>query len=284
MIRLRAKELIAPHLEAHFHYHQKLKYWTTVHDHDFYECFFIVEGSVIHIVNGARQLLGRGALVFIRPRDVHSYEKYEEHEVELLNINFQAKMVREALAYLGDGFRPERLVKDGQPLTVQLSSGETSGLLDKYGAIAAIPPSRTEDIRTAARMLLMFILSEHFCPADPKIEQTTAPKWLQELQLQMREKENTAAGLEALYRLSKVSPEHLSRTIRRHLGKTPTEWINDMRLEHAAYLLGHSNIEILTVAMEYGFNNLSHFYKRFKDRYGMSPGKYRSLHRKTAIP
>ncbi|MBP3964632.1 AraC family ligand binding domain-containing protein [Paenibacillus lignilyticus] len=105
MLRLSADGLIDAEFETEFYYHRKLQYWTIVHDHeDFYECFLITEGSVYHLVNGVKQLMTEGMFTFIRPTDTHSYERYGDEEVELLNINFRSSMVEEAFAYLGEGF------------------------------------------------------------------------------------------------------------------------------------------------------------------------------------
>ena len=39
-----------------------------LHTHEFYEIFYVVRGQAIHEINGLTQVVGEGALVFIRPQ------------------------------------------------------------------------------------------------------------------------------------------------------------------------------------------------------------------------
>ena len=178
----------------------------------------------------------------------------------------------------------ERLEIDGLPPMTCISPTEMGRILEQYERIASIPPEYTAEIRTAARAMLALLLSEHFSPKFIHKDYPDAPDWLEVMQTEMMKKEHFIEGLNALYRLAKVSPEHISRTFRKHFGKTPTEWINDLRLQHAVHLLKHSNIKISTIALDCGFNNLSHFYKIFQKSFRFSPRKYRIAHRRATIP
>ncbi|WP_342167276.1 helix-turn-helix domain-containing protein [Methylobacterium sp. SD21] len=64
----------------------------------------------------------------------------------------------------------------------------------------------------------------------------------------------------------------------REQGRNIADWIWLRRLEIAAERLsdpGFTHISIGTLAFGCGFNNQSHFSRRFKDRYGLSPSDYR---------
>ncbi len=100
----------------------------------------------------------------------------------------------------------------------------------------------------------------------------------------MMEKKHFAEGLPALYQLSTKSPEHIGRSIKRYWGLTPTEWVNSFRLQYAAHLLYTTDTEILDIAMESGFDNLSHFYHLFKRKYTLTPAQYRKTVQRTVIP
>lgn len=78
--------------------------------------------------------------------------------------------------------------------------------------------------------------------------------------------------------------EHVCREFTRALGQTPTEYLNGLRLGHAASILSGSDDKIHSAALDAGFESLSHFHHLFKRRYGMSPAKYRHSSRRTAIP
>ncbi len=71
----------------------------------------------------------------------------------------------------------------------------------------------------------------------------------------------------------------LSRTKR-----TFSEYVKELRLNHAAGLLTEKIMNISAVAVNSGYNNLSNFNRQFKKRYGLSPQDYRQIHGRHQIP
>lgn len=70
---------------------------------------------------------------------------------------------------------------------------------------------------------------------------------------------------------------YLSRTINDEMNTSFCELINDYRVKHAKALLENSDDEISMedIASMSGFNGLSSFYRVFKEKTGLTPGKYR---------
>jgi AraC family cel operon transcriptional repressor len=52
--------------------------------------------------------------------------------------------------------------------------------------------------------------------------------------------------------------------------------MNEIRLTYAANLPVHSDIKIIGIASEAGFQSLSHFHHIFKREFGLTPHKFRS--------
>ena len=72
-----------------------------------------------------------------------------------------------------------------------------------------------------------------------------------------------------------VSPAAFSRFFKRSLGKTFTEYVNDLRCTEAAIQLRKTDKPIANVAQECGFATLSHFNRQFLLRHGQTPRHYR---------
>jgi AraC-like DNA-binding protein len=58
---------------------------------------------------------------------------------------------------------------------------------------------------------------------------------------------------------------------------TPGKWLLDRRLEHSASLLQTTPMSITEIMFECGFEDLSHFSRTFKKKYGHPPIAYREL-------
>lgn len=72
-----------------------------------------------------------------------------------------------------------------------------------------------------------------------------------------------------------LSPNYLSRLFKEVFGVNYTDYLNNVRLESAAGLLSGSAKKIDDIARQTGFNSSVYFIKRFKQKYGVTPKKYR---------
>jgi len=91
----------------------------------------------------------------------------------------------------------------------------------------------------------------------------------------MMKRENFVEGMDAMMRLAGKSEEHVSRSCRKYLHKSPTEFINELRLEHAARAVAFTGEKIVDISDDVGFESLSHFYHLFKKAYRVSPMAFR---------
>lgn len=280
---MKSDELIDPAAEIHYAFHRNLKDITVPHSHDFYELFIISKGSVVHKINGKEEILQEGTLVFIRPHDEHYYEKGSSDVCELVNLAFPEKAISELFSYLGKGFMPDRLLKALDPPYVILSGTEKNFVVEKLEELNILPRKNKEEIKTRLRILLLEIFTRYF-PMESAEKRSTVPLWLTRLCSLMQEKENFSKGLPVLQELSGRSSEHLCRVFRKYFNITPTEFINDLRLNYAANLLSSTDLEIIDISARAGFENLSHFYHLFREKYNVSPGGFRKLHKKSMIP
>ena len=69
---------------------------------------------------------------------------------------------------------------------------------------------------------------------------------------------------------------NLHRKLKQLSGKTPSEWILMLRLERAAALLSGGAGSVSEVAYGVGFKSVSYFCKCFRERYGVTPARYRA--------
>ena len=73
-----------------------------------------------------------------------------------------------------------------------------------------------------------------------------------------------------------ISKAYLMRTFKIYTGGTLGSYIMDVRLDEAERDIRHGD-GISEIAYRYHFSDTAHFCKRFKERFGCSPGKYLTL-------
>ncbi|MEO6682777.1 MAG: response regulator, partial [Ginsengibacter sp.] len=84
--------------------------------------------------------------------------------------------------------------------------------------------------------------------------------------------ELNAALLEKEFFMSKMQ---LYRKLKTLTNMTPGEFIKSIRLKRTANLLLTTNLNVLEIFYQTGFNNQSYFFREFKKRYRCSPNEYR---------
>jgi AraC-like DNA-binding protein len=83
-----------------------------------------------------------------------------------------------------------------------------------------------------------------------------------------------APSLEQIAREVGCSPFYLSRTFSKETGHTIPQYLRQLRMEKAADLLKTGRFNVTEVALEVGYNSLSHFSQAFHQTHGCCPGLY----------
>ena len=54
-----------------YHYRDSAPCGVTLHNHDFYEMYFLLDGEMDYLVSGCRYTLSRGTILLIAPGELH---------------------------------------------------------------------------------------------------------------------------------------------------------------------------------------------------------------------
>lgn len=77
-------------------------------------------------------------------------------------------------------------------------------------------------------------------------------------------------------RMLNVNSSYLSVLFKKETGKTLTEYVAQKRMEHAAYLLRTTKLQVQAVAQQCGIYDVNYFAKMFKKIMGKTPKEYRN--------
>ena len=85
--------------------------------------------------------------------------------------------------------------------------------------------------------------------------------------------------VERLARVSSVSEAHFARSFKEAFGVPPHRYLLTRRIERAKALLRDTELPILDIALQTGWNSLGTFGRTFRDVTGESPGGLRARER-----
>lgn len=246
------------------------------HTHDFAEIFWLEEGEAGHHINGATKRLRPGDLVLVRPSDCHVLETRSPSGFALVNLAFARR------AY--DGLRRRFPVECGSrwdpsprlPHRAELSPQQLGHLTAQLERLAQEGRGRLvlENFLSA----LFLILEE-----SPGRSSPASPAWLRLACERIREPAYFRLGANGLVKASGRSAEHVARTVRAALDQTPSDYVNRVRMDHAAKELRVTTHPIMDIALDCGISNLSHFYALFRAAHGTTPRRYRTEHQRQIL-
>ncbi|GFE64960.1 AraC family transcriptional regulator [Litoreibacter roseus] len=244
------------------------------HGHDYYEIFLIEDGATAHWVNGKRETLLPGHLVFIRPDDAHAFKADKMQGCRIINVMFKPKTVRHLRSRYPDEVCGKFFDTRGPYPETHMLAGPDLARVTQALVELQTAPRALAYIEHFILMLATRVLAQVHPVRD------TAPKWFTDA---CRAAQNPAVfrrGAAGLIDAAGRSHEHVCRTSRMVLGLTPSAYVNKLRLDHGARMLSSSELPIEEVARDCGIENISHFYRLFRLQFGLTPRQYRLRHQR----
>jgi len=82
-------------------------------------------------------------------------------------------------------------------------------------------------------------------------------------------------ALEEFAKLSHRSLSTFKRDFQKYYHQSPGKWLLQKRLDYSAVLLKNPALNVSQVAFDCEFEDLSHFSRAFKEKFGVPPANYR---------
>lgn len=108
-----------------------------------------------------------------------------------------------------------------------------------------------------------------------RTDERRPPGWLSRVESLLRERFRESLSLDDLASEAGVHPAHLSRTFRRFHGRTPGEYVQELRVRAVCQGLADRDRSLADLAFEAGFADQSHCTRVFKSLTGTTPGAFR---------
>jgi AraC family cel operon transcriptional repressor len=245
-----------------------------LHDHDFFEIFWVDSGQGWHILSEERQPLSGGDLVFIRPPDAHGFEAVASSEpFSIINVAFPIESWRGLSSRYALNSHPFLRESGQRPPQLAMSADLRKMISILFRDLVTQPRTRL----ALDAFLLQIALLTATPHSSPPLQR--APSWLRAgLLSAARNPELLEGGPSALAEHCGCSTAHLSRVLRESLDQTPTTWILVQKLNLGCQLLEGTGLSVAEIALESGFGNLSHFHRCFRKAHDQTPLQYRREH------
>lgn len=156
------------------------------------------------------------------------------------------------------------------PLVSQLASR-------MWSALADINPYSSAFNTHALNTLLAMLCNERLSPSAPhnKKSGALAPWRLKQVTALMLGRLNEQVSVDEMAASVDLSTDHFVRSFSIATGRTPHQWLTEMRMERAKRLLRETQLPANEIALELGYSSPGHFSSRFRQVVGMSPSVWR---------
>lgn len=255
------------------------------HWHSETEIIYMLEGSLTLSVGGQDDLLSPGDICFINSGEPHQFAssdpaaRYYAYVFPLESLYFQQEDSSQTQFLTPLGLKrlfPRRLPADS-PVNAALASH----ILE----IIRINETKETAYELGTKAELYHIISllvrEHlFLELADKKEAASHSRSrdVRTLLLYIQNHYGEKIRLEDAAAAMHISPKYFCTYFKEITGKNFVAYVNRFRVEKACHLLLTTELSVMDIAMETGFDNLSYFIKTFKAVTGHTPGRYRKVH------
>jgi AraC-like DNA-binding protein/mannose-6-phosphate isomerase-like protein (cupin superfamily) len=264
----------------------------TEHFHDFIELVFIINGQGTQVLEDNEYLVSAGDVFVLQGNQRHFFKN--AGSVEIINLMFDGlnrpdlitnKLHQlegyKALFILEPHYRSNYRFKN----MLHLDRNELANIEVILNTMLLEQEQKKEgyEIILINRLEeLIILLSRHYSNIK-----TTKARALVRIGKVIDYMENNYPNnicIEELSEMSFMSTRNFMRIFQGAVGLSPINYLKQVRLQKARYLLRESNNQVAEISSLCGFTDSNYFIKCFRHAYGITPNKFRSRFQSSALP
>ena len=258
------------------------------HRHGLVEICYTCSGSICHMVNGQMIQSEKGGMLLMGTGTIHEVLKTDEEDIGII-VLLRPDFVHEVFSQIGlQGslfhYFQEILLgisQDCSWLFFQTAKNiPLKNLMENLIMMYLLhPEEKNKEILRMTTGLIFLHLGKDF---QEQFEIKGSDQEYRSMMEVMNYVENNFrdASLKELSDKMGFSSATLSRFVKKHTGSTFKDLVLNKRFKVAEELLKNTNDSINEVAVKIGYENGSHFYQKFYERYQMTPNDFRTRNRR----
>ncbi|MBO5245945.1 MAG: helix-turn-helix domain-containing protein [Eubacterium sp.] len=252
------------------------------HTHNYIEIIYMCAGTTTHLVSGERVVLQKGELLFLNP---HARQEILPAGMDDVAINFI--VLPEFFHQTFQMVEEDNVVRDFLVGTLQQKNSgmdyihfQVSDVLPVQNLVENLVWSLLYEDggKSAVNQMTMALLIHQLSRYTDLIRVVGPDQFDRRLMfsvLRYIDDHYKDGTLTELADLTFQPLTGLSRFIKKESGQTFQQLLMQKRLNQAAYLLTATKLAVEDVIVAVGYDNSSYFHRIFKERYGVTPKKYR---------
>jgi AraC-like DNA-binding protein len=271
--------------ELYPEYSKQLLY---LHWHDETELLYIRKGAALVQIDERESVVREGEAAFVPSGAIHTAMVANSKEfwfnAVVFNLNFLTSGISDViqLQYI------DRIKMRGLqlPLFIGKRAAWERRIIDELVFLFAASRRKSPGYELAIKGSLFKVFSELVSQgADAPATSQRIRQDLDRLKLVIQYIHANYAqklSLDDMAALSNLSKYYFCRFFKSCIGKSPVDYLHFYRLLKAEELLKETNLKVVDIAFDVGFNDLSHFTRLFHKQTGVTPSQFRNR-KKTAI-
>jgi AraC-like DNA-binding protein len=261
-----------------FHYNDSIPVEVDFHNHDFYEIYMFLSGSVTYVIEGKSYKLRPKDILIINNKELHKAFINEGMPYERIVIWINPQYIKSLCSdktNLFEAFDSSSVNKHNLLRLNQDASELIHNIVEKLGLASNTISFGNDILKKSYLMELLIYINRAFqlpIGKETQLDITSNDKINNIIQY-INNNLNGDVSLETLSSQFFLSKYHLLREFKKNTGYTVHRYIQQKRLIIARELL-KENKQVTEVCSQCGFGDYSNFIRAFRKEFGISPKKY----------
>lgn len=252
-----------------------------LHWHEEMEIIYNVNGCGLITVEGENFLLNTGDIIVIPPETIHGIRQNNNDTMSYFTILFKLSILNENEKdicyekYINPFLEHKKII----PAYISSKDDINKELLPYIKTLidsCNIGDYDNELLIKSCIYGILHILFKYSKGSSLKnINIKNTYNKLKNILEYIEKKYDTEISIKYAASICGFSESHFMKIFKSFTGKSFTQYLNDYRLEVALNLLINSDLKIIDIAENIGFNNFSYFIRAFSKRYNVTPSEFR---------
>jgi AraC family cel operon transcriptional repressor len=243
------------------------------HDHNFFEVFYVVDGTIVHNCNGIQETLEAGDARLLRPCDKHGFIRENGEPCAHRDIIISEQLFKKSCAFI-DSTLFDKINGNEKPLTAKLQKAKIVEFEKEFSQMFFASADQSICNKEAMANILSVALLNVFLQAlQPHLN--GLPVWLNNILPSFSTPISMREGLDFILKDLSYDKSYVCRTFKKYMGCTMTEYLRNQRVDYASSLLLTTDKTIPQICEEIGFDSIPYFTTSFKQRYSLSPKQFK---------